>query len=312
MSTAVILGRPDPGRPLRRWARGHAAGRSRCARDPGGRRPRRCPARADRGRVARLCEPGGRGQPQRRAHGAAARGPARVRGRRDRQPALRLRARGRRRRVPRGDRRRRRSLRRRRRRIDVARTARDGEARRRVPARRPDALRHDARLAVPEPAAGGAVPAGDDGRDGRERRRALDGVASGSGRVRAALAAALGCRGRGRPVRRRARRGRRRDARRASAPRHLGGEARLPASRVSPGRHRDRRQLVGAERRRGRARDRVRGEGARARGRAARPLPRVGGRRCRPARDGHRAGAGGAAGCSSARGSPSRMSTCWS
>ena len=55
-------------------------------------------------------------------------------------------------RLPRGDRRRRRPLRRRRRGVDEPRAARDREARPRVPARRPRALRHHARLALPESA----------------------------------------------------------------------------------------------------------------------------------------------------------------
>ena len=47
------------------------------------------------------------------------------------------------------------------------------EARQGVPARQPDRLRHASRLALPESEAGGDVPARVDGRDGRERRRAL-------------------------------------------------------------------------------------------------------------------------------------------
>ena len=42
-----------------------------------------------------------------------------------------------------------------------------------LPARRPDDVRHDARLALPEPGAGGALPARVDGRDRRERGRAV-------------------------------------------------------------------------------------------------------------------------------------------
>ena len=63
------------------------------------------PAGRDRGRLARLREPGRRGQPQRRALRRAARGPARVGGRRHRQPPLRLRPLGDRRGLPRRDRR---------------------------------------------------------------------------------------------------------------------------------------------------------------------------------------------------------------
>ena len=72
------------------------------------------------------------------------------------------------------------------------RAARDGEARRAVRARRPHALRHDARLALRQPALRGALLARVDGRDGRERRRALGRLARGPGRVRAALAARAG------------------------------------------------------------------------------------------------------------------------
>ena len=60
------------------------------------------------------------------------------------------------------------------------------------PARRPHHVRHDAGLALPESRARGEVPARDDGRDGRERRRALGRLPRGAGRVRAPLAAALG------------------------------------------------------------------------------------------------------------------------
>ena len=169
------------------------------------------------------------------------------------------------------------------------------EAGRGVPARRPHAVRHDARLAVPEPAARGDVPARGDGRDGRERRRALGGVARGPGRVRAALAAALGGRGRGRAGSTtsscRSATSSRDEHPRPDTSRR---EARDAAARVPRRRHRHGRQLVGAQRRRGRARDRLRGEGARARHRAARRVRRLGGRRRRPARDGHRPGAGGA------------------
>ena len=51
--------------------------------------------RRGRGRDLRLRQPGGRGQPQRRAHGAAARGTARVGAGRHRQPPVRLGAGGR-------------------------------------------------------------------------------------------------------------------------------------------------------------------------------------------------------------------------
>ena len=68
----------------------------------------------------------------------------------------------------------------------------------------------------PNPALAGALPARDDGRDGRERGRAVGRLARGPGRVRAPLAAALG----GGRLRRRARPGRRPRPRRAPAAGH--------------------------------------------------------------------------------------------
>ena len=112
-ASEVRMGRREPrGRPRRR---AHARSAATAARSPacapttsrrlaiargGGACRRR--ARRDRGRLVRLREPGGRGQPQRRADGGAPRRPARVRRRRDRQPPVRLRTLRRRRRVPRG------------------------------------------------------------------------------------------------------------------------------------------------------------------------------------------------------------------
>ena len=61
----------------------------------------------------------------------------------------------------------------RRRRVDDARAARDVEARAVLPARRPDRVRHHDRVALPEPAHGGAARHRLDGRDRGERRRAL-------------------------------------------------------------------------------------------------------------------------------------------
>ena len=92
------------------------------------------------------------------------------------------------------------------------------KARRAVPARQP--RRPTTRTLgwrFPNPRDGGPVPARVDGRDRRERRRALGRVARGPGRVRAALAAALGGGRRGRALRRRARARRRRRAGRAPA-----------------------------------------------------------------------------------------------
>ena len=80
-----------------------------------------------------------------------------------------------------------------------------------------------------------------------------------------------------------------------------------PAFRAGGTRHG--RKLVGAERRcRGRRR-RLGGEGACARDRTARRVRRLGGRRCRPARDGDRAGARGAQAARPRTGSRSATST---
>ena len=129
-------------------------------------------AGVDRRRLLRLREPGRRGQPQRRPHGRAARGTPGLGRRCHAQPALRVRPLGGRLGLPRGRRRRRGGRRRGRCRVDEPRAARHGQAGHGVPARRRDGLGHDARLALPEPAARGDVPARVDGRDGRERRRA--------------------------------------------------------------------------------------------------------------------------------------------
>ena len=113
--------------------------------------------------------------------------------RRHRQPSLRVRARRRSSAACHAvDRRRRRSLRRRRRRVDDARAARDAEARRGVRARRPHAPRHDARLALRQPALRGDVLARGDGRDGENVAERWGVTPRGTGRVRPALAAALG------------------------------------------------------------------------------------------------------------------------
>ena len=251
------LGGAHAGRPLRRRARGRAARRPRGDRDRGGGRARRRRPGRDRGRLPRLREPGGRGQPQRRADGGAARRPARVGRRRDGEPPLRVGPLGGRRRVSRDRGRRRRPLRRRRRRVDEPRAARDGEAGARLPARRPHACTTRRSAGASRIRALEAhVPARVDGRDGRERRRALGGLARGPGRVRAPLAAALGRSGR--TLRRRA------ACRSASSTRDEhprpdtsareagGAEAGVPRRR-----HRHRRQLERAQRRRRRARDRV-------------------------------------------------------
>ena len=86
-------------------------------------------------------------------------------------------------------------------RVDDARSARDAQARARLPARGGQDGRHHARLAAgqPEHEALDRV----DGRDGRERRGALRGLAHRPGRVRARVPPARGRRRRGRPARRR-------------------------------------------------------------------------------------------------------------
>ena len=139
----------------------------------GRRRPRRHRPGPRRGRHPRLRQPGRRGQPRRRADGAA---PGRLpgRGRRaDRQPAVRLRAPGDQLGRARDRRRRRRRVHRRRRRIDDPRAVRPAQGRGGLRPRQPRAGRHDARLAVRQPAPGRAALPVLDGRDRRERRRAL-------------------------------------------------------------------------------------------------------------------------------------------
>ena len=209
--------------------------------------------------------------------------------RRDRQPALRLGTLGDRRRLPRGDRGRRRPVRRGRRGVDEPRAARHREARRGLPARRPDDVRHHARLAVRQPPLRRAVLDRVDGRHRRERRGALGRLPGGPGRLRARVAAPLGGRGRRGPLRGRARLCRRARARRASAARHERREARVVEARVPRGRHGHRRKRERDQRRRRGGGGRERGARAGARPRAARDVPRVSRRRSRPGRDGHRA-----------------------
>ena len=159
-------------RALRRRALGRAPGRSRRARDRLRSSSARVSSRRDRRRLFRRRESGGRGQPERCPHGGASRRAARVGRGRDGEPALRLglsavvsacHA------VVAGD-------------GDLfvaggvesmSRAPLGWQARPRLPARRPDRLGHDARLALPQPANGGDVPARVDGRDRRERRRAV-------------------------------------------------------------------------------------------------------------------------------------------
>ena len=164
----------------------------------------------------------------------------------------------------------------------------------RVSAREPDGLGHDPRVALPEPADGGDVPARVDGRDGRERGRALRSQPRGAGRVRAALAPPLG------GGRRQAGTSTTSSCRSATLARdeHPRPDTSLeklatlkPAFRE--GRHGHGRQLERHQRRRGGARDRERGARAGARRRAARRVRQERGCGSRPSRDGDRAGARG-------------------
>ena len=111
---------------------------------------------------------------------------------------------------------------------------------RRLGSRAARARGHDARLALPEPDARRAPLPVLDGRDGRERRRALVGRPGGPGRVRARVAAEGGRGDRGRPVRRpdRADHGarRRRATRSSSAATSTRGPTRPPRRWRSSGR----------------------------------------------------------------------------
>ena len=214
-------------------------------------------SRARRGGV-RLRQPGRRGQPQRGAHGAAARGIAGLRSRRDGQPAVRVGAqRGRLRGA--GDPRRRDGPRdRRRRRVDDACAAGHGQGAGGVPAQRAGRGHHD-RLALHQSADEEAVRRRRDAGDGRERRRGLSGGAQGPGRVRAALAAARD-QGAGRGLLRRGDRAGDRAGRQGGAGHR--GQGRAHPSRNHDGRlgeaqelrarprHRHRRQRLGRQRRR--------------------------------------------------------------
>ena len=118
--------------------------------------------------------------------------------------------------LSRGHRRRRRPVRRGRCRVDEPRPARHAKAGGGVPARRSDVARHDARLALHQSALRRAVLDRVDGGDGRERRRAVVGLAGRPGCVRARIAAPLGSRRRSGPLHRRGGLSRRARARRAS------------------------------------------------------------------------------------------------
>ena len=112
----------------------------------------------------------GRGQPQRRPHGGAARrAPGGGRGP-DRQPAVRVRPPGGQHGEPRDRRRRRRRVHRRGRRVHDAGAVRDAQGGGGVRPRPADDGGHDARLAVREPPDAGGLPADLAGRDRRVRR----------------------------------------------------------------------------------------------------------------------------------------------
>ena len=145
-------------------------------------------------------------------------GPAAERPGRHRQPPLRLRPRGRQQRRPGDQGRRGRLLPRRRGRVDEPRPVGGREARARAPPRPADDARHHAWLADDQPADGRARRLDRvDGRDRRERRRALRDQPRGPGRLRPAQPPAGGRRPGGREVRRgdRPGRGAGKDARRS-------------------------------------------------------------------------------------------------
>ena len=222
--------------------------------------------------LSRLRQPGRRGQPQRRPHGAAARRTAGIDAGRDAQSALRVGPRCGRQRGARDQGGRDRFRDRGRRRVDDARPVRDGQGAGAVPAQRRD-LRHDDRLALHQSGDQGAIRRRCHAGDRRERRRGIPGDARRPGCVRAALAAARRQGDRGRLFRRRdcagrnARRQGRPDHRRqgrASAPGDDGRAACQAEDAVPHARHRDGGQCFRRQRRRRRAHPRLRrsGEGS--------------------------------------------------
>ncbi len=185
-----------------------------------GRAHRRRPG-ADRRRLPRRRQPVGRGQPRRRPDGGAARRPPPQRPRRHRQPPLRLGPGGRQLRRPGGQARRGGLLPGRRGRVDEPRALGRRQARARPAARAADDARHDPRLALRQPADGrGRRLDRVDGRDRRERRRALQDQPRGPGRLRPPQP----------PARRRRRRARQ------SSPRRSSRSRRRAAARPSPSR----------------------------------------------------------------------------
>ena len=192
---------------------------------------------------------------------------------------------------------------RRRRRVDDARAASCmGKAHGGVLARGRD-LRHHHRLALHQSADEEAVRRRCDAGDRRERRRGIPGDARRPGRLRVALAAARRQGDRGRLLRRGDRAGRDRAARpagdgrrgRASAARHHARRPGQAEDAVPRSRHRDGRQRVGRQRRRGRDDHRVGSGREGARADAARAHHRHGVGRRAAAHHGHRPGAGDAA-----------------
>ncbi len=198
--------------------------------------------------------------------------------RRDRQPPVRVRACRRSSRPVTPWRRRRRPVRRRRRRVDDARAA--GRCRSRsARSRAATATVYDTTLGwrFPNPRLEAMFPLESDGRDRRERRRALRRLARGSGRLRAAVQRRWAAAQEAGPLRRRAGAGRR--ARRSTStrgrtrPREAGGAQ----ARVPRGRQRHGRQLQRHQRRRRRAgvasEERARELGLQPLGRVPSPAP---------------------------------------
>ncbi len=193
---------PHPGRPLWRQPRRRPRGRSRCHPDP-----RAGPPQPGRGLGRRrrrglwLRQPGRRGQPQRRAHERAPGRPPDRRPRHHRQPPVRLRHGRHRHGRPGHPHRRGRADARRRCREHEPRPVRHGQGRDRLFPRRPP-LRHHHRLALRQPSAPRRVRHRFDAADRGQRRRRLRRHPRRSGRLRPALAAALGRRRRGGLLRR--------------------------------------------------------------------------------------------------------------
>ena len=155
------------------------------AQDDRGRdRAHRPRSRADLGRLLGRREPGRRGQPGRGAHVQPPGGPSGRGARRHRQPPLRVRPRGGQLGVAGDPPRRGRPLPGRRRGVDEPRAVGRAEAAQGPSARPRDDARHRARLAPHQPPHGRDALDRVDGRDRRERRRALQDLTRGPGRLR--------------------------------------------------------------------------------------------------------------------------------